>query len=94
MAPVLRAAARRPGFWMLTVGFFACGFQLAFIATHLPAWLLERGMGGRHAAIALSLVALANVGGTYLCSVLGARLRKGRVRPESAFALIPAFALC
>lgn len=79
LAPVLRAAARRPGFWMLGAGFFACGFQLAFIATHLPAWLLERGMGGRHAAIALSLVALANVGGTYLCSVLGARLRKGRV---------------
>lgn len=79
LAPVLRAAARRPGFWMLTAGFFACGFQLAFIATHLPAWLLERGMGGRHAAIALSLVALANIGGTYLCSVLGARLRKGRV---------------
>lgn len=64
---------------MLTAGFFACGFQLAFIATHLPAWLLERGMDGRHAAIALSLVALANIGGTYLCSMLGARLRKGRV---------------
>ena len=79
LAPVLSAAARRPGFWMLTAGFFACGFQLAFIATHLPAWLLERGMGGHHAAIALSLVALANIGGTYLCSALGARLRKGRV---------------
>ena len=79
LMPVLRAAARRPGFWMLTAGFFACGFQLAFIATHLPAWLLERGMDGRHAAIALSLVALANIGGTYLCSMLGARLRKGRL---------------
>jgi hypothetical protein len=43
---------------MLSAGFFACGCQLAFIATHLPAWLLERGMGGRHAAIALSLAAL------------------------------------
>jgi len=33
----LRDAFAQPGFWLLNLGFLACGFQLAFIATHLPA---------------------------------------------------------
>ncbi|WP_020653829.1 MFS transporter [Massilia niastensis] len=76
LAPVLRAAFRHRGMWMLGLGFLACGFQLAFIATHLPAYLLDRGFGAREAVVALSLVAMANVAGTYVCGLLGARLRK------------------
>lgn len=79
LAAVLRAAAGHPGFWMLASGFFACGFQLAFIANHLPAYLLDRGFGARHAAIALALIAMANVPGTYACGLLGARLRKAQL---------------
>jgi MFS family permease len=30
-------AARHRGFWLLTLGFFVCGFQVVFIASHLPA---------------------------------------------------------
>jgi MFS family permease len=76
LGAVLRAASFHKGFWMLGIGFLACGFQLAFIATHLPAYLLDKGLNGRSAMIALSLIAMANVAGTYVFGLLGARLSK------------------
>jgi predicted MFS family arabinose efflux permease len=76
LATVLRSAARNRSFWMLGLGFLACGFQLAFIATHLPGYLLDRGMPAATAVSALSLVALGNIGGTYAFGLLGARYRK------------------
>lgn len=77
LSAALREAFRHPGFWMLNLGFLACGFQLAFIATHLPAYLLDQGMGPAHAVTALALIALTNVLGTYGCGLLGAsRSRK------------------
>ncbi|RAB79633.1 MFS transporter, partial [Burkholderia multivorans] len=46
----VREAFSHRGFWLLNAGFFACGFQLAFIATHLPAYLLDHGLPSRHAS--------------------------------------------
>lgn len=40
----LREAAAHRGFVLLNIGFFACGFQLAFIATHLPAYAIDKGL--------------------------------------------------
>ena len=67
----VREAFAHRGFWLLNAGFFACGFQLAFIATHLPAYLLDHGLPARHASVALALIALTNVAGTYACGHLG-----------------------
>lgn len=82
-APGLRAALREAfghrGFWLLNLGFTACGFQLAFIATHLPAYLRDKGLQPRHAVAALAIIALANVAGTYVFGLLGARLRRKNV---------------
>ncbi|WP_414647436.1 MFS transporter [Castellaniella sp.] len=64
----VRDAWRHRGFWLLNLGFFACGFQLAFIATHLPAYLLGHGLSLEQAGTALALIALANIFGTYACS--------------------------
>ena len=64
------------GFWLLNLGFFACGFQVAFIANHLPAYLMDKGLDGRSAVISLAVIALANIAGTFLCGVLGARYRR------------------
>lgn len=61
-------ALRHKGFWLLNLGFFACGFQLAFIATYLPAYILGQGLRLDQAATALALIALANAFGTYACS--------------------------
>lgn len=72
----IREAFSHRGFWLLNLGFLACGFQLAFIAGHLPAYLADKGMNGQSAVIALSLIALANTAGTYWCGVLGATYRR------------------
>lgn len=64
------------GFWLLNVGFFACGFQLAFVAAHMPAYLLDKGMSARNASLALALIALANTAGTFLCGYAGGFLRR------------------
>lgn len=77
-AAVQEAFAQR-GFWLLNLGFLACGFQLAFVASHLPAWLLDQGWRAADGMAALALIALANVGGTYACGLLGARYAKKKL---------------
>lgn len=72
----LQQALSHRGFWLLNLGFLACGFQLAFIAGHLPAYLMDKGMSSRSAVAALSLIALSNIAGAYLCGVLGERYRR------------------
>lgn len=72
----LGEAFAHKGFWLLNLGFLACGFQLAFIAGHLPAYLMDKGMSGRSAVIALSLIALANIAGTYYSGILGTKFRR------------------
>jgi MFS family permease len=76
MRAALAEAFTHRGFWLLNLGFLACGFQLAFIATHLPAYLRDHGMGGREAAAGLALIALANIAGTYLAGLAGMRWRR------------------
>src|SRR3546814_13614586 len=41
----LREASTHRGYWLLNAGFFVCGFHIAFIATHLPAYLADKGLG-------------------------------------------------
>lgn len=72
----LHEALSHRGFWLLNLGFLACGFQLAFIATHLPAYLIDQGLTPTAGVGALATIALANVVGTYACSALGGRYRQ------------------
>ncbi|HEV3427165.1 MAG TPA: MFS transporter [Paraburkholderia sp.] len=76
MRAAIREALAHRGFWLLNLGFFACGFQLAFIGAHLPAYLLDRGMSAREASTALAIIALANTAGTFLCGYAGGFLRR------------------
>lgn len=76
MTGAIREAFQHPGFWMLNLGFLACGFQLSFVATHLPPYLLDKGMGPADAVAALAIIALTNVVGTYVFGMLGATHRK------------------
>ncbi|MCT9071637.1 MFS transporter [Cupriavidus gilardii] len=78
MRAAIRQACGHRGFWLLNIGFLACGFQLAFIASHLPAYLLDRGLSACDAVIALAIIALANIAGTYLCGLLGNHVRRHR----------------
>lgn len=76
---VLVQAGRHPGYRLLTVGFFACGFQLAFIATHLPGYLSLCHMPIGLGATALALIGLFNMAGSWGCGWLGGRFRQQHV---------------
>ncbi len=72
----LREASLHRGFWLLSAGFFVCGFHLAFVAVHLPGYLVEKGFTAQLGVIALMLVGLANIAGTYLCGRAGDFMEK------------------
>jgi predicted MFS family arabinose efflux permease len=72
----LDEAFRHKGFWLLTAGFFVCGFQLVFVATHLPAFLGDRGLPTWVGAWTLAMVGLFNIVGSYACGWLGGRYSK------------------
>jgi MFS family permease len=73
---VLREALTHRGFWLLSFGFFVCGFHVVFIATHLPAYLADKGLSPMTGAAVLALVGLFNIAGSYAAGVLGGRRRK------------------
>jgi predicted MFS family arabinose efflux permease len=58
-------------FQLLNAGFFVCGFQLAFIIVHLPAYLADQGFAPWLAVAGLTLIGLCNVAGSYVCGLLG-----------------------
>lgn len=72
----LSQARQHSGFLLLTAGFFVCGFHVAFIATHLPAFLADNGLTPGVAATALALIGLFNIVGSYTFGFLGDRYRK------------------
>ncbi|MDH5751815.1 MAG: MFS transporter [Deltaproteobacteria bacterium] len=72
----LNEAAREPRYWLLFWGFFVCGFHVVFIATHLPAYLMDQGLSPGMGAFALSLVGFFNILGTLGAGWLGGRVSK------------------
>ncbi|WP_321797699.1 MFS transporter [Caballeronia sp. J97] len=75
----LAYASRHRGYRLLTLGFFTCGFQLAFIATHLPGYLMLCHMPVGLGATALALIGLFNMLGSWGCGWLGGRCRQHHV---------------
>ena len=69
----LREALGHRGYVFMTLAFFACGFQLVFLTTHLPAYLALCGVAPGVGATALGLIGLFNAIGTYIFGHLGAR---------------------
>jgi len=76
LALVFKCARRHTGYVLLTAGFFVCGFHVAFIATHLPAFLSDNSVSNAAAATALAMIGLFNIFGSFLFGHLGDRLRK------------------
>ncbi|WP_119677809.1 MFS transporter [Indioceanicola profundi] len=71
----LGAAMRHEGFWLLTAGFFVCGFHLAFISVHLPGYVASCGLPPEVGTWALALVGLSNVVGSLVAGQLGGKHR-------------------
>jgi MFS family permease len=82
----LREAFRTQGFWLLTIGFFVCGFHVAFIGLHLPSYISDKAVGmsffGTRVSPfelggwAIGLVGLFNIAGSLLWAWLGSRYPK------------------
>ena len=73
LGDAVREALAHRGYVFMTLAFFACGFQLVFITTHLPAYLQLCGVDPGVGASALALIGLFNAIGTYIFGQLGAR---------------------
>jgi len=69
-------ARRHNGYWLLNGGFFVCGFHVAFMATHLPAYITNLGFDPFVGATALALIGFFNIIGGLLAGYLGGRYRK------------------
>lgn len=64
------------GFLLLTLGFFVCGFHVAFITVHLPPYIADMGLDPAWAATALALIGLCNVAGSLISGYIGGRYSK------------------
>lgn len=76
LSAALRQAIAHRGFLLLTAGFFVCGFHIAFVAVHLPSFLVDRSFGPEMGVIALTVIGFTNIIGTYLCGWAGEIMEK------------------
>ena len=76
VAAALREAFTTPSFGWLMAGYFVCGFQVVFIGVHMPSYLKDNGLSPQVATVALALIGLFNVFGTYTAGSLGQRMPK------------------
>ncbi len=91
LGAILGKAFRDPSYSLIFLGFFSCGYQLAFITAHFPALVTEMcgaidpsgtlasiGVTSTSAlgAVSISLIGLANIGGTLFAGYLGKRYSK------------------
>jgi len=83
---------------LLISGFFVCGFQVAFITAHFPAYVADIGIEARYAVIALALIGFFNIIGSLSAGFIGQRYSKpmflvwiylGRSILVTAFLLLP-----
>ena len=99
IAEAFGEAVRNRSFLLLVAGYFVCGFQLVFIGVHLPAYLKDKGVTDPGVAVlALALIGLFNIVGSYYAGKLGGRLPKryllsgiyfARAAVIGAFVLLP-----
>ena len=90
---VLAQALRHKHYVLLNAGFFVCGFHIAFVGTHLPAYLVDRGLGAGVGAQALALIGLFNIAGSYLFGAWGAKRSKPRLLAALYFGRAAAIAV-
>jgi predicted MFS family arabinose efflux permease len=95
----LSEAFRHRSYVLLVLGFFTCGFQLAFITAHLPAYLKDAGLSASIGGWTLAVIGLANAFGSLTSGWLSTRMSKrwllawiylGRSLAIAAFILLPA----
>ena len=72
----LKEAFKSKSYNLLTIGFFVCGFHVAFVATHLPAYLEDLSLPSWIGSWSLALIGLFNIFGTLIFARLGDKISK------------------
>ena len=72
----INGAMSHSGYLLLNVGFFVCGFHVAFIGTHLPSFLQSEGISVSTASWALAMIGLFNMFGSMIFGRMGDSLSK------------------
>ena len=78
---------------LLVLGFFTCGFQLAFVTVHLPSYLLDRGLSAEVGGWTLAVIGLFNIVGSLASGYLGSRVPKRYILSIIYFARAVAIAV-
>ena len=98
MLAALKEALKHRSYLLLVSGFFVCGFHVAFITAHMPAFLSDVGFDPQVGAWSVSIIGLCNIFGAYISGSISNRLSKryllcfiylGRSVAISLFMLIP-----
>lgn len=89
----LREAFGHGGYMLLCSGYFVCGFQLMFISVHFPAYLIDQRMTPQTGMMALALIGLFNIFGTYMWGWLGQHYTKKYVLSTLYFTRAVAFSI-
>ena len=76
LGQALAEAVGHRGFVLLTAGFFVCGFHVAFITVHFPAYVADLGLAPSVGAWSLALIGLANIAGSFAAGWIGQRTSK------------------
>lgn len=94
--PFMQALAKAWGYGsykLLVIGFFVCGFHLAFVTVHMPAYLVQCGLSPEVGSWALAVIGLFNIVGSLLSGYLGGRLPKQLLLATIYFSRAVAIAL-
>lgn len=76
LTQALREAIRHRSYLLLVLGFFTCGFQLAFITVHMPAYLADNGISAEVGGWTIGVIGLFNIVGSIGAGWLGGRMPK------------------
>ena len=76
LADAILEAIRHRGYVLLTLGFFVCGFHVAFITVHFPAYVRDLGLAPQVGAYAIAIIGLCNIVGSFLSGLAGQRWPK------------------
>ena len=75
----LKEAFENKSFIYLTLGFFVCGWHIALVATHIPTYMMDKGMPDWTAAMILALIGIFNMLGTITSGYLSTRYSKKKI---------------
>jgi len=82
----LKEALKNKSYILLVSGFFVCGFHITLVGTHVPKYIIDRGLENWTASAILSLIGLFNIFGSLLSGYLSTKISK-KIILSSIYAL-------